>query len=97
MAQVKLHRCPLTFLHTDVDSCWKAQKALDEAGIDYEIVKEPLYPRGRRKDVAANTDGVLLPAIEFEDGTWYREETDDMVATIRSGKLLERTEEPKSA
>jgi hypothetical protein len=32
----------------------------------------------------------LYPAIEFEDGTWYREESRHMEATIRDGELIER-------
>ena len=90
MPKVKLHRCPFTFLHSDFDSCWKLQRELDAQGIDYEVVKEPLYPRGRRKDVIAATGQEMLPAIEFEDGSWYREETDDMAEAVRSGRLFER-------
>lgn len=96
MAQVKLHRCPLTFLHTDVDSCWKLQRELDAKGVDYEVVKEPLYPRGRRKDVEAATGQTYLPAIEFEDGSWYREETDDMAETVRAGRLFEKAPTPSA-
>ena len=94
MPKVKLHRCPFTFLRSELDSCWKLQRELDAQGIDYEIVKEPLYPRGRRKDVIAATGQNLLPAIEYEDGTWYREETDDMAETVRSGRLFERVASP---
>ena len=90
MTKVKLHRCPFTFLHTDVDACWKVQKALDEQGIEYEIVKEPAYPRSRRQDVIKATGQQRLPTIEFEDGTHYREESDDMAATIRKGTLFDR-------
>ena len=85
--KVKLHRCPFTFLHTDLDSCWKVQKALDEQGIDYELVKAPAYPRGRRKDVIALSGQERLPVIEFPDGSAYREESTDMAATIRAGQL----------
>jgi glutathione S-transferase len=90
MPDVKLHRCPFTFLKTDLDSCWKVQRALDEQGISYEVVKEPSLPRGRRKDVIALSGQQMLPVIEFEDGSTYREESDDMAATIRAGKLFER-------
>ena len=31
----------------------------------------------------------LFPAIQFEDGGWYREESQDMARTIREGRLLE--------
>jgi glutathione S-transferase len=88
MAKVKLHRCPLTFLHTDMDACWKVQRALDEQGIDYEVVKAPLYPRGRRTEIKEKTGQVMLPVIEFEDGTAYRAESDDMAARVRAGELF---------
>ena len=90
MADVKLHRCPFTFLKTDLDPCYKVQRALEEQGISYELVKEPSLPRSRRKDVIALSGQQRLPVIEFEDGSSYREESDDMAATIRAGKLLER-------
>ncbi len=90
MPSVTLHRCPLTFLHTDKDVCWLVQRTLDEQGIDYVVAKEPLYPRGRRKDVQRMSGQHMLPVIEFEDGSVYREESKDMAATIRSGQLFER-------
>jgi len=31
------------------------------------------------------------PAIEFEDATVYREESKEMEATIRAGKLFEKS------
>jgi len=91
MARVKLHRCPFTFLHTDLDSCWKVQRALDEQGVEYDLVKEPSLPRSRRKDVIAMSGQNLLPVIEFEDGSVYREESSDMAATIRAGELFARS------
>jgi hypothetical protein len=33
---------------------------------------------------------VKMKAIEFEDGSWYREESPDMERTSREGRLLER-------
>jgi glutathione S-transferase len=89
MPGVKLHRCPFTFVHGDMDSCWKVQKALDEQGIEYEIVKEPLLPRSRRKDVERLSGQRWLPVIEFEDGSAYRAESVDMATRIRDGKLFE--------
>jgi glutathione S-transferase len=91
MPNVKLHRCPFTFLKTDLDACHKVQKALDEQGISYEVVKEPSLPRSRRKELKELSGQQILPVIEFEDGSTYREESDDMAATIRAGKLFERT------
>jgi glutathione S-transferase len=90
VAKVKLHRCPFTFLRIDQDSCWKVQRALDEQGIDYEIVKEPSLPRSRRKDVERLSGQRMLPVIEFESGEAYRAESSEMAATIRAGRLFEQ-------
>ena len=90
MPGVKLHRCPLTFIHVDVlDHCWRVQRALDEEGIDYEVVKAPLFPRGRREEVIDISGQHFLPVIEFEDGSVYREESKDMAETINAGKLFD--------
>ena len=88
-AKVKLHRCPFTFVHTNHDACWKVQDALDEQGIEYEVVKAPLLPRGRRKEVERLSGQRMLPVIEFEDGSAYRAESDDMAARIRDGALFD--------
>ena len=66
------------------------QEALDEASVNYEIVAAPTFPRGRRKDVIAHTGQHFLPAIEFEDGSWYREDSHAMAAVVRAGKLDEK-------
>jgi glutathione S-transferase len=68
---IKLHRCSAMFAKGP-HPCWAAQKALDEAGIEYELVKHsPL--RFRRGDVEAMTGQKKVPLIEFEDGTFLRE------------------------
>lgn len=85
---LKLHRCPFLWLRVDGHPCWRVQKALDEAGIKYEVVKEPSLPRGRRKEVKRLSGQLALPVIEFEDGSAYREESADMAARIREGKLF---------
>ncbi len=84
---VKLHRCPVMWPPTDKHPCYRVQHALDEMGVEYELVKEPLLPRSRRKNVIAHTGGPHVPAIELEDGTWWREESADMAAAIRAGKF----------
>ena len=43
----------------------------------------------RSAEMVEHTGQNLYPAIEFENGTWYREESKDMEATIRAGKLME--------
>lgn len=88
MPPVKLHRCPFTFIHSDLDACWKVQKALDEQGIEYEIVKEWRFPRGRRTKIKDLSGQVLLPVIELEDGSAYRAESKEMAAKVRSGELF---------
>ena len=84
---IKLHRCPFTFVHSDIDHCYRVQKALDDQGIGYEVVKEPSLPRSRRKNVERLSGQRLLPVIEFEDGSAYREQSRDMAATIVAGQL----------
>jgi glutathione S-transferase len=88
MAAVKLHRCSWTFLHTNMDACWKVQRALDEQGIDYEIVKHG-FGKGARPEVTKLSGQKWLPVIEFEDGSAYRAESDDMVARIRAHSLFD--------
>jgi len=72
----------------DAHPCWKVQKALDEQGIEYEVVKGPLRP-GKRDDLERLSGQRKYPTIELDDGRVYREESKDMAATIRAGKLFE--------
>ena len=72
----------------DAHPCWKVQKALDEQGIEYEVVKGPLRS-GKRDDLERISGQRKYPAIEFEDGRAYREESKDMAERIRAGKLFE--------
>ena len=68
------------------EPCWKVQSALDEQGIDYEVVKGPL--RGSRRDELERISGQRkYPVIEFEDGSTYRAESADMAERIRAGEL----------
>jgi glutathione S-transferase len=95
MAKVKLHRCSYTFLHTDLDACWKVQRALDEQGIEYEVVKHG-FGKGQRPDVVALSGQKRLPVIEYADGTAYRAESSDMAARVRAGTLGD-TAQPAAA
>jgi glutaredoxin len=90
---IKLHRCPNEWAKIGGHPCWKVQKALDEQGIDYELVKGPLR-RGKRDDLEALSGQRLYPVIEFEDGSVYREDGKDMAATIAAGRLDERRPTP---
>ena len=83
---LKLHRCgtPWKF-----GPCWRVQKELDARRIPYEVVRGPWRPR-ERVAVIEGTGQPLYPAIQFEDGGWYREESQDMARTIREGRLNEK-------
>ena len=98
---VKLHRCGTMWLKITAHPCWRVQKALDQAGIEYEVV-EHSKSRGTRTALAirqvslcfaASSDYIeltgqaALPAIELEDGTVIREESKDLAARIREGRL----------
>jgi Glutathione S-transferase, N-terminal domain len=87
---VKLHRCSNTWAKLNAHPCWKVQKALDEMGIEYEVVPGPWPSRKKRSELIEGTGQSAYPAIEFEDGTWYREESKDMEHTIREGRLMEK-------
>ena len=81
---VALYRCgtPWKF-----GPCWRVQKALDDQGIAYEVVAGPWRPKNRRA-VIEGTGQSLYPAIRFEDGSWYREESKEMVRSINEGRLM---------
>jgi hypothetical protein len=93
---VKLHRCSIMWAKMDAHPCARVQKALDEQGIEYEVVKGPLRP-GKRADLKRISGQNKYPAIEFEDGSAFREESKDMAAKIRAGKLFEGHEPPAPA
>jgi glutaredoxin len=83
---VKLHRCPNGWVKLSGHPCWRVQKALDEQGVAYEVVKGPLR-RGKRDDLEALSGQREYPVIEFEDGGVYRAESKEMERTIRAGEL----------
>ena len=90
---VRLYRCKNGWLKGFGHPCWKVQKALDDAGIEYEVVKGPVK-RTMRLELQRVTGQRLYPVIVFEDGVVYREEAGDMAARIRDGKLMEADVKP---
>jgi glutaredoxin len=84
---IKFHRCKNVWVKTGGHPCWRVQKSLDEAGINYEIVKEKWW--GPREETVSRTGQRGFPWIEFDDGSVYRGESKDMAERIRSGKLTE--------
>jgi hypothetical protein len=87
---VKLYRCKNLWVKVDGHPCWRVQKALDEAGIEYEVVPGPWPSRKKRTTVIELSGQALYPVIQFEDGSVYREESKEMERTIRDGRLMEK-------
>jgi glutathione S-transferase len=85
---ITLHRCRNTWVKLGGHPCWRVQKALDEAGIEYEVDTLPVRP-SKRDQTERRTGQTKYPWIEFEDGSVYREESKDMAARIKEGKLME--------
>ncbi|HVO55618.1 MAG TPA: glutathione S-transferase N-terminal domain-containing protein [Solirubrobacterales bacterium] len=83
---VKFHRCRLMWVKFGGHPCWTVQKALDEQGVEYELVKGPLRDRSEMKELSGQPK---YPVIEFEDGSVYREESKAMAARIGAGKLFD--------
>ena len=86
---VKLYRCSQQWVKIGGHPCWRVEKALIDMGIEYERVPGPLG-KGKRTAVFEGTGQRSYPAIQFEDGAWYREESKDMAATIRAGTLRDK-------
>jgi hypothetical protein len=84
---IKLYRCSTMWLKIGAHPCWKVQKALDEQGIEYEVVKGPMG-RGKRDDLERISGQRKYPVIQFEDGSVYRAESTEMADRIRTGKLF---------
>jgi hypothetical protein len=88
---VRLHRCSDFWFKVRIHPCWRVQKALDEAGIGYEVVPHPTS-RSKRRELRGKLNQALLPVIEFGDGMVYREESKEMAKRIREGRLFELVE-----
>ena len=84
---ITLHRCSNEWVKLSGHPCWRVQKALDEQGVDYEVVKGPLR-RSKRDELETLSGQRLYPVIELPDGTAYRDESKAMVARIASGQLI---------
>ena len=87
--KVTVHTCPNPWLAVPGHPCTRVIGALKAAGVDYDVVKNPQL-RGKRDNVEKLSGQRLLPLIQFDDGVIYREQSKDMVATIRGGQLAEK-------
>jgi glutathione S-transferase len=85
---VKLLRCSNLWVKIGGHPCWRVQKALDEQGIEYEVVPLP-FRKSKRDEVRQVSGQGMYPVIQLEDGRVYREESKDMAARIRAGKLFD--------
>jgi hypothetical protein len=83
---IKLHRCKNEWVKIKGHPCWRVQKALDEMGVDYELVKGPVR-RSNRTETIQKTGQQLYPWLELEDGTVLREESKELEKRIREGRL----------
>jgi glutathione S-transferase len=66
--------------------CWRVQKALDKAGVDYEVVQHH-WRRGKRDQYEQLSGTKILPALELGNGQLIREESKDLVKRIKEGRL----------
>jgi glutathione S-transferase len=80
----------------DAHPCWRVQKALEEQGIEYDVVKGPLR-RGKRDELERLSGQRKYPVIEFEDGRAYRDESADMASRIRAGELFDGSQPAEPA
>jgi hypothetical protein len=89
---VTLLRCSGQWVKMKAHPCWRVEKALMDMGIEYRTHAGPAMPwqRDKRTELIEKTGGTLFPAIEFEDGSVYREQSADMEKTIRDGRLFEQ-------
>jgi glutathione S-transferase len=87
---IKLYRCKYLWNKAPGHPCWRVMSALDDAGIEYEVVPGPWPSRKKRTTVRDLSGQSLYPVIQFENGAVYREESKDMARTIREGRLAEK-------
>src|SRR4051812_18759875 len=67
MRMTTLHRCRITWLKGP-HPCWRAQKALDDAGVPYTLHLHPVLHRSR-DELEGLTGKRWAPALELDDGS----------------------------
>ena len=89
---VTLYRCSARWVKMGGHPCWRVEKELIDAGIEYDVVPGPSLPwqRSQRTAVIEVSGQEKFPVIRFEDGSFYREESKAMAETIRAGRLFEK-------
>lgn len=81
-----LHTCPLTWLRIPTHYCYRAEKALRAADVEYVRVTHPLL-RSRRVALRSQTGQSLLPVLITEHGAQIAPVT-DIIAATRDGRLV---------
>jgi hypothetical protein len=81
---VRLHRCSNEG-QASGHPCWKVQKALDDAGVDYQVARPPSSATTRRM-----TGQRKYPAIEARGRPGVPRGLEGMAATIAAGRFDEK-------
>jgi glutathione S-transferase len=82
---MKFHRCSSQWVKIAGHPCWRAQTALDDAGVEYDLVLHSGL-RFRRPEVERLSHQRKLPIIEFDDGTLLTE-SKEIARRAREGTL----------
>jgi hypothetical protein len=85
MMPATLHTCPLTWLRIPTHYCYRAERALQGAGLEYVRVTHPLLC-GRRVALRDQTGQSLLPVLITEHGDQIAPVT-EIIAATRDGRL----------
>jgi hypothetical protein len=83
---VKLYRCSNSWVKGP-HPCWQVQKALDEAGVEYEVVAGP-YRRSKRDQMVELTGQRIYPAIQLENNDVVKKSSKELVEMIKAGDFL---------
>lgn len=83
------HEAPPLREPCEIRPLLEGAEELDDQGIIYEVVTGPWRPKNRTA-VIEGTGQPLYPAIQFEDGSWCREESKEMARMISEGRLMEK-------
>src|SRR5919198_1286512 len=81
---VKVLRCPYVWVKVGGHPCWRVQKALDEQGVEYEVVRLP-FRKSKRDHVQQVSGQQSYPVIQFEDGSVYREASKGIEEEVERG------------
>ena len=87
---LKLHRCKNVWLKTNSHPCWKVQKALDEMGVEYEIVRLPWPLSGSGTAWSSHTGQPRVPGDPVRGRHLVPRAVEGHGATIRAGRLDEK-------